>query len=217
MHIQFTSRHCLGKQTVLHCLFMNSSVFCRRASDEDIYILLWYGHVFDIINLLSNLPSALPTHRVNLYSYLITCHKTACRSQPSSASFVTFEVCWRFFFFARFFKALRRWDVTCCLVKNHLKQKTYYSEVYRGIVEKNNLNVLHMHQISSSQTKFMHKLAYFLLCICTSVYGMCYSTHRNLHFSPWWEPGINNASGNRWVTVPPIICCLSSSFPHPMY
>lgn len=27
----------------------------------------------------------------------------------------------------------------------------------------------------------------------------------NLHFSPWWEPGINNASANRWVSLPPII------------
>lgn len=112
MHIQFTSRHCLGKQTVLCCLFMNSSVYCRQADDEDIYILLRYGHTFNIINLLSNLPSALLTHLVNLYSYLITCHKTACRSQLSSASFVTFEVLWRFF------KALRRWGVRCCLVKN---------------------------------------------------------------------------------------------------
>lgn len=55
---------CLRKQTVLHCLFMNSSVCCRQGGDEDIYCVLRYGHVFNIINLLSNFPLALPTHLV---------------------------------------------------------------------------------------------------------------------------------------------------------
>ena len=57
---------------------------------QDVYSVLWYGHVFHIINLLSNLPSALLTHLVILYSHLITYHKTVGCSQPSSASFETF-------------------------------------------------------------------------------------------------------------------------------
>lgn len=57
---------------------------------RDICCASRYGHVFHIINLLSNLPSALLTHPVILYSHLVTYHKTVCCSQPSSASFVTF-------------------------------------------------------------------------------------------------------------------------------
>lgn len=57
---------------------------------QDISGALRYGHVFHIINLLSNLPSALLTHAVILYGHLITYRKTVCCSQPSSASFATF-------------------------------------------------------------------------------------------------------------------------------
>lgn len=57
---------CLGTQTVLHCLFMKSFVCTRQAGDEHIYSVLLYGHIFNIINLFSNLPSALPTHLVIL-------------------------------------------------------------------------------------------------------------------------------------------------------
>lgn len=67
-----THTFCLRTQTVLHCLFMNSSVCCRQAGDENIYSVLQYGHVFSIINLLPNLPSVLLTHLVILYSRLIT-------------------------------------------------------------------------------------------------------------------------------------------------
>lgn len=104
---------CLRTPTVLHCLFMNSSVFCRQAGDEDIYMALRYGRASNIINLLSNLPSAFPPHLVKLYSYLITYHKTARHSAPSSASFVTFEVL-QFCFcvcVVGVFKAPRRTDV----------------------------------------------------------------------------------------------------------
>ncbi len=96
----------LRKQTTLHCLFMNSSVCHRQTGDEDIYSVMQYGHILNIINLLSNLPSALLTHLVILYSQLITYHKTAGRSQPSSATFVTFEVLQGLFFFLSFFLTL---------------------------------------------------------------------------------------------------------------
>lgn len=52
---------CLRTQSVLHCLFMKSSVCCRQAGDEDIHSVSWFGHIFNIINLLSNLPWALAT------------------------------------------------------------------------------------------------------------------------------------------------------------
>ena len=73
---------CPRTQSVLHCLFMNSSVCCRQAGDEDIYSVL--GHLFNIINLLSNLPSAFPTHLVLLYRPSLTYYKTVHQSQTSS-------------------------------------------------------------------------------------------------------------------------------------
>lgn len=227
--LQLTPRHivsymctlvCLRTQTVLQCLFMNSSVCCRQAGDEDICSVWWYGHVFSIINLLSNLPSVRSTHLVVLY---ITYHETACRSPTLCASFVISEVC----------------RGGCLSEVFHSHSDTEVSVVVCFKIDRNRAvcsritakNIIWMYR--SYIPKYFNRRWQILCLLCVSsgtsayscgfwsfspsMYGLSDSNHWNLHFSPWWEPGIDNASANRWVSVRPIICCLSLSFPQPKY
>lgn len=79
-----------------------------------------------------------------------------------------------------------------------------------GVTENNNYNIsnIHWNKYMKGHTNMvclLHGLTHDLVELIQVPSHQCDSRHTNLNLSPWWEPGINNASANRWVSLPPII------------